>query len=214
MGGKTGGDDKAFNDARKAGDLEAERARIAEEKRQARIRDGQNRIDKRLSEFDDKYFQGVEADYNDHYRPQVFRQYKTAADQIAYSMADAGNLQSSAAADLTGQLQTEFGQRMADIANQAVDAARQKRAALADTKADLYAQLNASADPEAALQMAAARRDILAQPTQYSMLGDLFGSLTNRVADTVGAYNRRQAYDRLNDILFNPGRGRGAQEAR
>ena len=167
MGGKSGGG-------------EAKQARADEQKRQAEIRKGTKKVNSIFDgQFNDGYFNGVRQNFIDYATPQVEQQYGDAQKELTFSLARSGNLDSSARADKTGQLQRLYDLNKQNVADQALSYEGQARSSVEDARNGLIATLNATGDAQGAANSAIARSSALSKPAAYSPLTQLFDAFTS-----------------------------------
>ena len=169
---------KASGEAARA---EAE-TRAREEKRQADILAGKGKIDEAYSGFDDDYYGGYKDTYTDYYNPQVDDQYKTALDQLTAALSGRGILESSPGIAKLGELQKSYDQGRTQVANDADVASRSLRSNVENSKTDLYALNQSSADPEGIGARATGQATALAAPPSFSPLGQLFAGILSGFA--------------------------------
>ena len=181
-----GGNDAA-EQAAQARREEAERQRRLEEERQQRIAQGREQIGQTFSQFDDDFYSGIEDSYADYYMPRIEDQYNDARQNLILSLSRNGNLQSSAGARSLQDLKEDYHEQQGYYGDQAVSAAQSARAKTAQAKADLFQQLESSANPQAAAQAAAAKAQSIQQPPAMSPLGQLFQDVGNQAATAVSA---------------------------
>lgn len=165
-------------------------ARALEEERQARIRQGNEAIDRNFSGFSDDFYQAREADYTKFALPQFSDQLNKTRNSLAASLARRGLLTSTAAAAANTDLDNYAGQKQREIADAAAGEANQLRAQVEDQRSELKSQLLSSADPMAAGSAALSSADTLRRPTGFASLGNLFSDWTanwqaNQVARSV-----------------------------
>lgn len=184
-------------------DKTAKKAKLEEEKRQGRIKQGINNIDLAFEDFNDGYFRNYKNDFQNYYLPQLDEQYGDAKKGMTFNLARSGNLKASTAGDQFGKAEGKYLNARTDIANKALDAANVLRGRIEDQKSNLYALNASSADPGMAISRASAAQSMLSQPQGYSPLGDVFASLLNSGAQVIGA--ERQGYRGTGTGLFSPG---------
>jgi hypothetical protein len=184
-------------------DNSAELARKEEEQRQRQIEAGRASIDKEFDQFNDDFYRGYQDDYLGYYNPQAQDQYKGAREQLVYSLADRGGLNSGAGAEAFGKLDERYATGKADLANRASDAVNQRRNEIEGVRSELYNQNRLSGDPAQAAATAAARSGGLIEAPAYSPIGDLFGQLLSQYAiNRTGTAQREET--RTPAPLFNP----------
>jgi hypothetical protein len=171
---------KAGDEAAKA---EAE-TRAREQKRQADITAGKGKIDEAYSGFNDDYYGGYKDSYTGYYNPQVDDQYKTALDQLTAALSGRGILESSPGIAKLGELQKSYDQGRTQVANDADAASRSLRSNVENSKTDLYALNQSSADPEGIGARATGQATALAAPPSFSPLGSLFAGILSGFANS------------------------------
>lgn len=159
------------------GILQAQQARQEEEMRQARINDGRKMIDQQFDLFNknkaffDRYRQGI----TDYHQPQINRQYADANKNLTFSLADAGTLRSSAAADATADLVSQRDAAQTSLNAKADSALGDLRNQIASHKDNAVNQLMATEDPSAGLNTALNQiSNIQLAKPDLSPLGQLF----------------------------------------
>jgi hypothetical protein len=189
MGGKSGGN-KAAN-----------QARADEQARQARIREGTERIGGIFDgQFNDQFFDGRRQAFLDYARPQLEDQFGDAQKQLTFALARGGNLDSSVRGQKSAELQKQFDLNQQQIADKALSSSTESRNAVEDARGNLVATLNATGDAQGAANSAMTRASALSQPAAFSPLTQLF-------ADFTQGLGQQAALERA-DSLF--GRGVGA----
>lgn len=182
-------------------DNSAEQARIDEQARQARIREGQGGIDTAFSKFDDGYYDNYKQDYLGYYRPQLQDQAAEARKKVIFNLSRSGNLDSSAGADALADFEKERGIKEGQVGASALDAVNSFRQSVNQNKTDLYNINRSAADPSSAAAQAATRAADLSAPVNYSPLGDVFASLLNSFGQQAALEAR--GYPGLQTGLFN-----------
>lgn len=160
----------------------ARRAEQREIERERRIRDGMSRIDQVFRAFDDNFFNQQRQAQLDYLLPQIRDQYENAQRQLIYALARGGQLNSSVAARRNAQLAREHQLALAradSIADQAVKAARGD---VERERADLIAQLQATADPASVANQARIRGESLRIGQPLADVGVLFQNATAGLA--------------------------------
>ena len=178
FGGKSGGDDSAYY-------------RQQEEERQARIREGTAAIDSTFGQFDDKFYDKQRQSFLDYAMPQLEDQRSGASRELVYSLARSGQLEGSARANLSSELQKLYDTQSQNVADQALDYENTSRTNVENARSDLVSTLNTTGDATGAANSAIARSATLSQPSAYSPLADLFGSYTNALGTSAAAERAR-----------------------
>jgi hypothetical protein len=174
----------------------AERARQQEEQRQARIRQGMAGIDSALKPFNDSYFNNKATNYTGYYMPQLGQQYDDALSALKLQLSSSGLGGSSAGAFGLARLAKEFADRKAEIQGKASEYANQARGNIQDLRSSLVSQLNATSDPQAAIQAANNQAYIQQnRPDSFSPLTSAFSNLAGLFKyDTDKAINSGGVY--------------------
>jgi len=183
---------------------EAKQARLAEEARQQRIRDGMATIDSSFAPFDNNFFQGIRDNYMAYQQPQLDNQFKNASDGLTFALARAGTLNSSIAGDKQARLTSRYDNGLASILSQAQQSADATKARIGAEKSGLVSMLNATGDASRIGNEATARTQMFFNPVPtYNPIGDIFGG----VATGVGQYLNTQKNQRIYDTYFGGGNG-------
>lgn len=179
--------------AKGGSDDEARRARLMEEARQAKIREGTNKINYIFKrEFTPKFYNERSTDYRDFAKPQLNRQYKDAGKELTYDLADRGLLDSSVRGDQTAKLEELYTTQRQDLERDAKRASVDARTSVEDARQGLLTTLQATGDAEGAAKGALARADALTKPAPHPVLEDLFLSFTSALG-TQAALERAAA---------------------
>ena len=171
------------------GDGGAAQARADEQARQARIKEGTNRINEEFGRFDDNFYAGRANAYRGFVTPQVNDQYKQAGDQLAYSLARTGLDQSSESARQQGILMRDNAAARQAIADGALAEIQKARQGVEEQRNNLISQVNMTSDAGLAGQNALRQAGILAMQNQFSPLGNLFQNTAGVLAAANNAGN-------------------------
>lgn len=170
-------------------DNSAEIARQQEEERQARIAEGQAKIDEQFAGFNDDFYNNYQNTYTNYYNPQLDDQYGDARKRLTLQLARTGNLTSSAGANQMGDLQEYYNNQRTDITNRGLNAVNDLRANIDSTKSQLYNDNRSAADPGNAAAAAASAASML-QPSQPdSPLANMFASFFQSAGNAGQGYN-------------------------
>ncbi|MFA5897857.1 MAG: hypothetical protein WC829_01965 [Hyphomicrobium sp.] len=192
------------------GGNEAAKARIAEERRQARIRRGTDKINNVFDKnFDRQYFREQRDNFLDYANPQIEKQYGDAQKELTFALARGGNLDSSVRGQKAGDLQELYDLNKQTIADQALSYKGKARSNVEDARAGLIATLNVTGDAQGASNAAISRASALSEPAAYSPLTQLFtdftaGLGTQAALERANYYSGGQTGARYNTGLFTP----------
>lgn len=186
-------------------DRSAEIAAQREAERQAAITKGRNLIDSAFGGFTDQFYDDISGRYVAYYNPQLDRQGQEAAKKLKLRLASSGILNSSSGARLLGDLQREWGDKRAFIANSGIDEANKVRADVERARSDLLSLNQSAADPAAVALEAQSRAGTLQAPQGYSPLVSAFGSFLNDLTLPIGA--EMAGYRGTGTGLFAPKKG-------
>lgn len=188
---------------------EAKKARQAEEARQARIRAGTGKINQTFdSRFGEPFYSGIESAYSDYARPQLEDQFGDASDELAFSLARRGTLDSSMRGEQTSELEKLYDLQSQDIADQGREMATKTRTQVEDARTGLISMLSATGDDQGAAQAALNRAQALSKPPAFSPLSNLFADFTGGLAMQAGlerSYAMGGPRPRYNTGMFTPG---------
>lgn len=150
--------------------------------RQGRIQQGMGAIDKTFSKFDDNYF-------NDYFNkemgmatPNITKQFTDANEQTLFGLARDGNLQSSAAGKLYGNVADRKNDALLNASSTASSSKNALRSEISGERGQLVNQLNATADPGAAASGAISSAAASSRPPTYSPITNIFSDLTSQFA--------------------------------
>lgn len=175
---------------------EADDARARETERQNKIKTGIASIDSTFAPFDDNFYGQRKTAFLDYYQPQLDDQFKDAREQMAYSLARNGTLNSTMAADQAAKLGKKYSLETGSLVSRAEGDANALKSQVENQKSSIKSQLNSTADATAATNDALARtKQIYETRPEYSPLGDIFSG----VGDAIGNY----ATARNNEALYN-----------
>jgi hypothetical protein len=190
----------------------AAQARADEQARQERIRQGTERVGTIFdSQFNDEFFNNRRDAYMNYARPQLEDQYGRAQEELTYSLARGGNLNSSVRGEKAADLQQRFNLNQQEIADRALSQSAEARTQVEGARSDLVGMLNATGDAEGAANSATARASALTQPQAFSPLSNLFSDFTSALGtqsaiERANAYSGGQQFGRYDTGLFGPSR--------
>lgn len=148
--------------------------------------------------FGDQFFADAEKSYMDFYTPQLDRQYTEASRDMKFNLARQGILESTEAADQFGDATRVLGEQRSLLANQAVDLSNNLRSEVENTRSDLLALNQASADPALAASAASARASAIRPDVPTQPLANAFSGLVNNFGLQVAADRQFNRTPRLN----------------
>lgn len=184
------GTKKAARIAAAEAEKAAGEAQRAEERRQNRIRNGTEAVDRAYAQFNPGFFDNYSKTYSDFYNPQVDRQYDRAKDKLTAQLAGQGVLESGVGNQAMSDLATDYQGQRSNIASQAAGAVNALKGNINASKTGLYTAAQAAGDPQQLASQAVAASTALAAPQSYSPLADLFAGALN----TYGAYRNASMY--------------------
>lgn len=183
----------AFEAQQAAVAAEAERVRQAEIRRQNNISEGQGIISELFSQFGDNFYGQRQQAYTDFATPQLDRQYRDAMQSLVRSLARGGNLNSSVRAQSMADLQRQYDEGKATIANNALGYANNARSAIETARANLLSQNAALADPGTVRGLAQTQVGSLTAQQPMTPLASLISALTRNSGDAVGVNKKGSA---------------------
>lgn len=188
---------------------EAAEARKREEERNGRIAAGRTGVDEQFGGFDDTYYGGRRQSYLDFAMPQLDRQFGDANEKLLLAVADtSGNPSGSLLNTRRQKLQDDYNMQLGQIQDQARGYETNAREGVANAKQELYGQVQATADPNAAVTAARERVGALQTAPAYSPIGNLFSTVLEGLATTAEAARASRPTSR--SILFNQPQTAGA----
>jgi hypothetical protein len=189
------------------GDNGAAEARAREDARQASIRAGMGRIDEIFGKFNDEFYNSRRDAYTGYATPQLDDQWKKAQDDLTYALSRSGLLNSSVAAEKLGDARKQYDRQKQAIESTGMDYANQARGDVERNRSDVVAQLNGTADPDAAAAAALNRSNYLNATPAFQPLGLLF---QNVAANIGGQMEARRADEAARGISLYGAGGRGS----
>jgi hypothetical protein len=162
----------------------------AQQKRtQAQIDSGMATIDKNFSGFNEDFYQKAARDYESYATPQMMDQFRNTKNNLTYSLARNGLLNSGADVSRMASLNKTLGVNESNIANTAEDQANTLRGNVATQRNQLVSQVQAGAAPGQIANSAEAATAGLRAPTALPPVGNMFSEwansyLTNMQANT------------------------------
>jgi hypothetical protein len=180
---------------------EAETNRAFEEKRQADIRTGTQRVNDTFSQFADPFYEAISKAFEDYYIPQLDEQYGRAKRSLVLSSPSTG---SSAFARRIGELTRDRQRHQVAIRERGQGAANSQRQNIENSRLSLIDSVNRGLGIDEAGNMAADRYRLLRAPAPYDPLPDLF---ERAVAGYANVKTAQQAGFSPDDPLLFSSRG-------
>lgn len=159
--------------------------RAQEQERQQNVLRGTGKVDAAFSGFNDDFYKQRETDYTDFYMPQVEQQGRDAGDQLTYSLARGGNLDSSTGAKQAANLTGKINEARGSVAEGAFGASAAARGDVENNRSDLIRMLEGGGNIANAANTAQSRAMQMTRPPPYSPLTDLFSNFTGQLANSV-----------------------------
>ena len=164
-------------------------AAAQQKKTQAQIDSGMATIDKNFAGFNEDFYQKAAKDYESYATPQMMDQFRNTKNNLTYTLARNGLLDSGAAVSRNAALQKQLGVNESNIANTAEDQANTLRGNVATQRNQLTSQVMAGAAPGQVAMGAEAATAGLRAPTALPAVGNMFSDwantyLTNMQANT------------------------------
>jgi hypothetical protein len=185
----------------------AQQQRQDEINRQNNISQGIDNVNNTFKRFDDNFYGQKRQNYADYYQPQVDYQHGQAQQQDLYQLARQGINNSSAGAQVYGDLAQQYGNQNQAIQSGANNYEQQIRGQVEAQRNSLINQATATANPTAAANSASNAVGSLqmVQPSGgYSPLAGIFNTFTGAGNTALTNY----AYGNNGGILgqlFKPG---------
>lgn len=161
--------------------------------RQARIREGTASINTTFDgQFDDDFFGDLSDSYVNFARPQVDEQAAKAKEQLTFSLARDGTLDSSMRTTQSGELQRDINRGIQDVTDKGREYGTSARTGVEGARSDLVSMLQVTGDNVGAANAAISRAETLSRPPAYSPIGQLFQDYTAGMAQQA-AFERAAA---------------------
>lgn len=173
------------------GNADRKLAAWKEQVRQQNIAQGLGSINKAFAGYDDGFYKKRADDYLAYSTPQVMDQYRNTKNNLAYSLARNGILNSGAAVQRDASLGKELATNEGNLAQAAQGQSNTLRSQVQDSRTNVTNQLLTSADPSVAAEQAQAATADLRAPTAFQPIGNLFSDWSNTYLANMNA----QAYN-------------------
>lgn len=166
-----------LNQQQDASNKATQQADAAAAKAQQNIASDQAAVNQAFQQFTPDYYQNYVNDYTNYYTPQLENQYKLAQDQLTAALSGNGTLESTVGANALAQLAQRNADQEAAIQQQGAAAGQSLQGNVANQRATLLGQANATTDPTQIAANAQAATTALAAPPTYQPLGNIFSDL-------------------------------------
>jgi len=213
-------------------DAQAQRQTEYDTGRTNLLAEGSKAVNDAFSRFTDPYFQQYATDYMSKVKDQVQQQRTQANKQLAFGMARQGLIDSQATANQQGLLEETQGRTLADATAQAQQQTEQLRSNVANAKANLLGQVQASesigspiaaADEGGVSQALQTQRSAISGITNQagdvsaslagvptvSPLSNIFASVINSAGNFLGGYQSGTGFQNFQAGLAGQKPGRG-----
>ena len=190
-------------------------AAAQEAARQASINQGMQAINQQFAGFTPSFYQKAATDYTNAVTPGMMADYRNTKNDLTYSLARGGILNSGAAVQRNQSLQNTLSQNESQIANNAQQQPNTLQADVNTQKGQLVNQLQSSADPSSIAEQATAATSQLRADSPVQPLGNLFADWSNQylagnTANTYGSPGQLSVWNQLGNqgygtIGGNPG---------
>lgn len=169
-------------------------AAATEKVREQNIREGISAVDQNFQQFNAPFYNQRSTDYLNYAAPQEASQLQEARSSLSNSLARRGLLNSGAAVQAAESLNKYAGQKTREMSDAATGAANDLQNQVENQRASLYSQVEASADPAEAANLATSSAAMLKRPTDFGPLGQMF-------SDWTSAYRANQVAQSVNPSL-------------
>jgi hypothetical protein len=146
---------------------------------QANINKGTQQLNSIFSQYTPDFYNQAATNYTNYQTPQMMSDFQGTKNNLTYSLARNGILNSSAAVNSNQSLQDQLNRNTNTIANNAADQANQLKTSIAGTKQNLENTLVASGSLGQLTANADAATAGIRAPTAFQPLGNMFGDWTN-----------------------------------
>lgn len=184
-------------------------ARQQEAARQARIDKGMTQVNQTFNGFDDGFYKDRENAYLNTAMPDFTAQAAKTRKSLSFALSRAGLLNSGSAVDRNAALDREVAKQQRGVEDQALGQTNELRSEVERQRGNVVSELEASADPAVAANLANAQAASLRAPTPMQPLGNLFANFSN----TYLANQAASAYNPNVQPLWNFGGGGGSNSS-
>lgn len=178
-------------------------AQAALTQQQKNIDAGTNQINQLFNQYNSDFYAKRGQDYTDWATPQVMQQFQNTKNQLAYSLARNGTLNSSMANTRGQQLQTNLNQQLNNVAQGAQAQINTLKGQVSDAKTNLVNQLISSNDPSIVATQGAALTAGLNTAPSFNSLGNMFSDWSNTYLANMNARAYNPAVPSLGSQFSN-----------
>jgi len=150
-----------------------------EAKTQADLAQGMSTIDQQFSQFGPDFYSKAAKDYENYATPQMMDQFRNTKNNLTYSLARNGLLNSGAAVQRDASLNKQLAANESNVANTGQDEANTLRQNVASQRNQLVSQVQAGAAPSQIATSASAATAGLRAPTALPPVGNMFSDWAN-----------------------------------
>ena len=162
-------------------------AAAREKKTQEQIDSGMATINQNFAGFNDDFYKKAATDYTNYATPQMMGDYQNTKNNLTYSLARSGILNSGAAVSKNASLSKELSTNESNIANTAQDQSNQLRTNVSNQRNSLISQVEAGAKPGEVATSTAAATSSLRAPTALPAVGNMFSDWASAYINNLSA---------------------------
>jgi hypothetical protein len=154
-------------------------ARAQQQAQQQQIGQATGQINNAFSQYTPQWYQNYTNQYQNSAMPNLYQQYNQTQNDLSAQLANQGLSKSTAAGQLGGRLNTQFGEQKQGIANDALNATNSLRQNVANSQQNLIGQANTAADPFSAANAAYGTAASFNSPSLAAPVAGLFQNFAN-----------------------------------
>jgi len=177
-----------------------ERAKADEAERQAKVDAGLANIEDVFSQYDQDFYDQTSDAYMDYAQPQLEDQYAEGLKQLQYALARGGRFNSSTEVDRKAGAAEDLAFQQQELASKALQAATGQQQAVADAKEKMIRLNEVNANPDLAASLSNSQAGLLNQPPKFDPLINVFGKITEGLAQRDEIENRRKTRDAIRNF--------------
>jgi len=177
-----------------------ERAKADEAERQAKVDAGLANIEDVFSQYDQDFYDQTSDAYMDYAQPQLEDQYAEGLKQLQYALARGGRFNSSTEVNRKAGAAEDLAFQQQELASKALQAAKGQQQAVADAKEKMIRLNEVNANPDLAASLSNSQAGLLNQPPKFDPLINVFGKITEGLAQRDEIENRRKTRDAIRNF--------------